>query len=40
MIDESGTVIPDTNFSWWLRTPDGPKILGHGKTINYEFKDE
>lgn len=40
MIDDSGTVIPDTNFSWWLRTPDGAKILGRGKTINYEFKDE
>ena len=27
MIDSSGTVIPDTNFTWWLRTPDAPQIL-------------
>lgn len=40
VIDASGTTIPDTNFTWWLRTPDGPNILGRGKTINYEFKDE
>lgn len=40
MIDSSGTVIPETNYTWWLRKSDGPHILGRGKTINYEFKDE
>ena len=27
VIDASGTTIPDNNFIWWLRTPDGPEIL-------------
>jgi len=40
VIDASGTVIPDNNFTWWLRSPDGPSVLGHGKTINYNFIDE
>jgi Type IV secretion system pilin len=40
IIDSSGTTIPETNFTWWLRTPTGPMVLGRGKTINYTFKDE
>lgn len=40
IIDGSGTTIPETNFTWWLRAPDGPHILGRGKTINYIFQDE
>jgi hypothetical protein len=40
VIDGSGTVIPETNYTWWLRKSDGPHVLGRGKTINYEFRDE
>ncbi len=40
IIDKSGTIIPEGNFTWWLRTPDGPRVLGRGKTINYIFQDE
>ncbi len=40
IIDSSGTIIPETNFTWWLRTPNGPQVLGRGKTINYIFQDE
>jgi PKD repeat protein len=40
IIDSSGTTIPETNFTWWLRTPNGPQVLGRGKTINYIFQDE
>jgi PKD repeat protein len=40
IIDSSGTIIPEQNFTWWLRTPNGPQILGRGKTINHVFQDE
>lgn len=40
VIDGSGTVIPETNYTWWLRKPDGPHVLWRGKTINYEFREE
>lgn len=40
IIDTSGTLIPETNFTWWLRTPEGPRVIGRGKTINYIFEDE
>ena len=28
IIDASGTIIPEQYFTWWLRTPNGPQILG------------
>jgi len=40
IIDASGTIIPEQYFTWWLRTPNGPQILGRWKTINYIFQDE
>lgn len=40
IIDGSGTTIPEGNFTWWLRTPEGPRVLGRGKTINYIFEEE
>ncbi len=40
MKDGSGTLIPDTNYIWWVRVPEGSKIIGRGKTINYIFQDE
>lgn len=40
-IDESGTVIPNENYIWWLRTSGNTsKILGKGKIINYTFDTE
>lgn len=40
IVDTSGTTIPEENYTWWLRTPSGPQILGRGKTVNYIFEDE
>lgn len=39
-IDGSGTVIPNENFIWWMRTAEGAKILGKGKIVNYTFEME
>lgn len=37
-IDESGTVVPNDNYTWWLRTEGGTKkILGKGNITNYTF---
>lgn len=40
IVDSSGTLIPDTNYTWWVRTAEGPRVLGRGKTINYIFEEE
>lgn len=40
MKDGSGTLIPNTNYIWWMRVPEGSKIIGRGKTLNYTFQDE
>ncbi len=40
-IDESGTLIPNENYIWWLRTGgNASKIIGRGKIINYTFDSE
>ncbi len=40
IIDSSGTLIPDANYTWWVRTAEGPRVLGRGKTVNYVFEEE
>lgn len=27
IVDSSGTLIPDTNYTWWVRTAQGPQVL-------------
>ena len=40
VIDSSDTTLPENNYIWWLRTPEGSKIPGRGKTINHTFNEE
>lgn len=39
-VDPSGTQIPVQNYTWWMREPDGRRVIGRGPNIAYTFQQD